>query len=208
MYTAGFGDPPETAVPASQFHPGNHTVRLCCIPLRLARPRESHPDDHHPIDVSGTSFYNPITHVTITFDPNRLLAVSSPDDGRLFLLLSITGHVSLFPLLFTPFENVTKVVLVLAYSLASYAFLTALHCDPKSKSSRLQFRPWERIYLGGLVGVALFECCLHSLVDPAGNLPFLPLLVMSVYTSVGVLYVWLSFAIESLRSEKKKAKQQ
>lgn len=133
--------------------------------------------------------------------------MSSPDDCRLFLLLSITGHVSLFPLLFTPFENVIKGVLVLAYSLASYSFLTALHYDPKSKKSLVQFKFWERIYLFGLFAVALFECCIHKIVDPSGSLPFLPLLVMSVYTSIGVVYTWLCFAINSLSSDTKRAKQ-
>lgn len=139
-----------------------------------------------------TSFFSPV---------QRLLAASSHQDCRLFLLLSITGHVSLFPLLFTPFENVTKVVLVLAYSLASYSFLAALHYDAKTKDTLVKFRPWERAYLYGLVVVALFECCLHSLVDPSNRLPFLPLLVMSVYCAVGVIYVWLLFVTSSMRTE-------
>ena len=211
---ASLGDPAEASVPATHICARNHSVRLCFVPLRMARARESYSDDHHSFDVSGMSFMKCIretillTPITITFNiQTRLLADSSPRDGRLFLLLSITGHVSLFPLLFTPFENVIKAVLVLAYSLASYSFLVALHCDPKSKSSRLQFRSWERIYLGGLVGVALFECCLYSIVDPARSLPFLPLMVMSLYTSIGVVYVWLCFVWQSFTSETKKTKQ-
>nr|CAG4649365.1 EOG090X06YP [Scapholeberis mucronata] len=141
--------------------------------------------------------------ILIVIIPLTLLAASSHQDCRLFLLLSITGHVSLFPLLFTPFENVTKVVLVLAYSLASYSFLAALHYDAKSKNTLVKFRPWERAYLYGLVVVALFECCLHSLVDPSNRLPFLPLLVMSVYCAVGVIYVWLLFVTSSMKTEDK-----
>nr|CAG4641728.1 EOG090X06YP [Eurycercus lamellatus] len=139
--------------------------------------------------------------------PLTLLAVSSPDDCRLFLLLSATGHVSLFPLLFTPFENVIKAVLVLSYSVSSYSFLVALHYDSKSKRSLIKFYPWERIYLYGLVVVAMFECCIHSLVDPTGKLPFLPLLAMSVYSAVGVVYVWICFVISSLKGDRKNSKQ-
>ncbi len=138
---------------------------------------------------------------------HRLLAVSSHEDCRLFMLLSFTGHVSLFPLLFTPFENVVKTVLVLAYSLASYSFLSAFHYDPKSKGTLIKFRSWERFFLYGLVVVALFECFLHSLLFPSGALPFLPLLIMSVYCAVGVIYVWFLFVISSLKTENKVLKQ-
>nr|CAG4651009.1 EOG090X06YP [Simocephalus serrulatus] len=145
--------------------------------------------------------------ILIVITPMTLLAASSHEDCRHFLLLSITGHVSLFPLLFTPFENVTKVVLVLAYSLASYAFLSALHYDPKSKNTLVTFRSWERLFLYGLVVVALFECCIHSIIDPSGRLPFLPLLIMSVYCAVGVIYVWILFVISSLKTDDKISKQ-
>ncbi|XP_046648135.1 probable dolichyl pyrophosphate Glc1Man9GlcNAc2 alpha-1,3-glucosyltransferase [Daphnia pulicaria] len=145
--------------------------------------------------------------ILIVITPLTLLAVSSHDDCRLFLLLSMTGHVSLFPLLFTPFENVSKIFLVLTYSLASYSFLSALHYDPKSKSTLVKFRSWERLFLYGLVAVALFESFIHSMVDPSGKLPFLPLLIMSVYCAVGVIYVWLLFVIASLKTEKKISKQ-
>lgn len=134
--------------------------------------------------------------------PLTLLAVSSGEDCQLFLLLSITGHVSLFPLLFTSFENVIKIVLVSTYSLASYSFLCALHSRPGSTTSLIRFRIWERIYLYGLVLVALNECCLHSIVDPNDSLPFLPLLIMSVYCAIGVIYVWLVFLRNSLSLQK------
>lgn len=145
-------------------------------------------------------------HTLLTLS-DRLLAVSSQEDCRLFMLLSITGHVSLFPLLFTPFENVLKIVVVLTYSLASYSFLSALHYDPKSKGTLLKFRSWERFFLYGLGFVALFESCIHSMVDPSGRLPFLPLMIMSVYCAVGIIYVWFSFVIGSLKTEKKISKQ-
>ncbi|KAK4002893.1 Dolichyl pyrophosphate Glc1Man9GlcNAc2 alpha-1,3-glucosyltransferase [Daphnia magna] len=145
--------------------------------------------------------------ILIVITPLTLLAVSSQEDCRLFMLLSITGHVSLFPLLFTPFENVLKIVVVLTYSLASYSFLSALHYDPKSKGTLLKFRSWERFFLYGLGFVALFESCIHSMVDPSGRLPFLPLMIMSVYCAVGIIYVWFSFVIGSLKTEKKISKQ-
>lgn len=58
----------------------------------------------------------------------------------------------------------------------------------------------------GLVVVALFESIIHRIVDTTGSLPFLPLMIMSVYTAVGVLYAWLYFALESFKSGIKKPK--
>lgn len=134
--------------------------------------------------------------------PMTLLAVTSAEDCRLFLLLSITGHVSLFPLLFNSFENVIKIVLVFLYSLASYSFLSTLHSDPNLKTSFVRFHIWERLYLYGLVFVACNECCLHSIVDRNDDMPFLPLLIMSVYCAAGVIYVWLVFLCNSLTLKK------
>nr|CAG4647935.1 EOG090X06YP [Moina brachiata] len=135
--------------------------------------------------------------------PYSLLAILNPHDARLFLILSITGHVSLFPLLFTPFENVIKVVVIAGFSIASYSFLAALHYDEKAKVTLVNFKSWEKIYLAGLVFVGLFESCLHSFFDPLGHLPFLPLLIMSVYCSVGILYVWVLLSFATLKSPKK-----
>nr|CAG4650184.1 EOG090X06YP [Sida crystallina] len=136
--------------------------------------------------------------------PLTLCATSGAGDCRLFLLLSITGHVSLFPLLFTPFENVIKVVLVTGYSLASYAFLVALHSEAKSKRSRVSFSGLERAYLLGLLTVGFFECCLHSALGLNQRLPFLPLLTMSVYCAVGVVYVWILLMLESFQAANSK----
>lgn len=135
-----------------------------------------------------------------------MLAVSSHEDCRLFLLLSITGHVSLFPLLMTQYENITKTVLVLTYSISSYFFLSALHYHSKSKNTLLTFRPWERIFLYGLIAVALFECCDRRIVNLSGRLPFLPLLIMSVYCAVGIVYIWVLFIVGSFRTHDKISK--
>ena len=194
------------------FRPGRSPVRFCLVPLRLARPREGRPYDHHSIDVSikptfSNQFVEPwLISEHLLFLPFcvsplfRLCSVSGASDCRLFLLLSITGHVSLFPLLFTAFENVIKVVLVTGYSLASYAFLSTLLSDPKTKRSRVTFSRLERLYLLGLALVAAYECCLHWLTGLNQRLPFLPLLIMSVYCALGIVYVWILWMMETLQS--------
>nr|CAG4646289.1 EOG090X06YP [Macrothrix elegans] len=139
--------------------------------------------------------------------PFTLLAVSTPTDCRLFLVLSAAGHTSLFPLLFTPFECTLKVFLVFTFWLASYAFLVALLYEPKIKKSLLEFHIWERLYMYGLIVVGFIECLSNSIFTPFDKFPFLPLLLMSVYCAVGVIYVWLLFMAKALKTEDIRKKQ-
>ena len=130
IYTsASYCDVTSTSESTSDIYKSGCIVCVCIIPFRMARSRKGRFDDHHPHDVSLLSMLIHILTILLTVIDlllNRLLATSSIEDGRHFLLLSITGHVSLFPLLFTQFENVAKVFLVLTYSMASYAFLSSL----------------------------------------------------------------------------------
>ena len=50
----------------------------------------------------------------------RLLAGESARDARIFWLLSLSGSVGLFPLLFTPRDVVTEVMLTGVYGVLSW----------------------------------------------------------------------------------------
>uniref|UniRef100_A0A8C1E3Q4 Alpha-1,3-glucosyltransferase n=1 Tax=Cyprinus carpio carpio TaxID=630221 RepID=A0A8C1E3Q4_CYPCA len=58
--------------------------------------------------------------------PLSLLAVESREDARIFLILSITGHYSLFPLLFTTQELPIKILLLLLFTIFSLTSLKTL----------------------------------------------------------------------------------
>nr|CAG4640893.1 EOG090X06YP [Eulimnadia texana] len=128
--------------------------------------------------------------------PLSLLAVLDAEDCRLYLLLSITGHVSLLPLLFTQFENVLKIFMVLLFSLASYAYLATLF---RNSGRSVNFSRLELCYLLGLIPVALFECLSHAIAF--SHWQFLPLLGMSVYCAMGVVYFAFLFGKKSLRKD-------
>ncbi|AWO99595.1 putative dolichyl pyrophosphate Glc1Man9GlcNAc2 3-glucosyltransferase [Scophthalmus maximus] len=130
--------------------------------------------------------------------PLSILAVESREDAGIFLVLTTTGHYSLFPLLFTPAELPIKVVLMLIYTVYSFTALKNLH---SSRGSVL--RPLEVVYLLGLVAVA-FACEVIFPLSPwQQKLPFLPLLTTSVYCSVGVFYSFLRLYVSLLRPEEK-----
>uniref|UniRef100_A0A8C6UD73 Alpha-1,3-glucosyltransferase n=1 Tax=Neogobius melanostomus TaxID=47308 RepID=A0A8C6UD73_9GOBI len=118
--------------------------------------------------------------VLIAILPLSVLAVQSREDAGIFLILSTTGHYSLFPLIFTA-AAAPEVSLMLLFTLFSFCALTKLH-----RCSLLGFL--ERLYLLGVAAVCAV-CEIVLPLSPLGaRLPFLPLLLTSVYCAAGVAY--------------------
>ncbi|GFR81799.1 alpha-1,3-glucosyltransferase [Elysia marginata] len=149
-----------------------------------------------------------------------LLVKFSREDAKIFLILSTTGYFSLFPLLFTPFENVIKVLLFVQATLFSFLAIRNFFQDNTSKiktsSSTTQqdqsclpaggfvgvllhlplLSPGESAYLWGLAALGIFNSGLPTWLlglNILSHLPFLPLLLTSVYCAIGVVYCWLRF---------------
>ncbi|KAL5713417.1 dolichyl-P-Glc:Glc1Man9GlcNAc2-PP-dolichol alpha-1,3-glucosyltransferase [Ranunculus cassubicifolius] len=144
--------------------------------------------------------------------PLAINAVQSLEDARHYFLLSIVSCYSMFPLLFEAKEYPIKVLLLILHSLlmwAGFASLFGKNTPPKtltSKKMKVKISRgkssdagveggtvigWVELgYLVGLVGVELWGLILHRYL--LGNrLPFLPLMLVSVYCSVGIMYSWL-----------------
>ena len=111
--------------------------------------------------------------ILIVILPMTLLACINRVDARYFLILATVGHLSLLPLLFTAQELPSKLLL-----LASYSLLSRL----------------EQLYL---LASPLVICC--QLVSSV-NLPFLPLLVTSLYCALGVTYSYVRVYVHYLQS--------
>eukprot|EP00936_MAST-01D_sp_MAST-1D-sp1_P001232 g1232.t1 len=104
---------------------------------------------------------------------------------RLFLVMGTTGTFALFPLLFGPVECPTKVLLLVAYFAACTAYMRAGRVLSKL----------EQLYLWGCVALFLYTIVLHGVIFGT-RLPFLPLMVMSLYCAVGLVWSWwLSFRL-------------
>ncbi|XP_020488960.2 probable dolichyl pyrophosphate Glc1Man9GlcNAc2 alpha-1,3-glucosyltransferase isoform X2 [Labrus bergylta] len=132
--------------------------------------------------------------------PLSILAVESREDAGIFLILSTTGHYSLFPLIFTPAELPIKVALMLMFVIFSFIALTKLHSNSGVASL---LHPLESVYLLGLIPVAIACEVIFPLSSWQQKLPFLPLLVTSVYCSMGVCYSFLRLYISMLRDEER-----
>ncbi|XP_031729891.1 dolichyl pyrophosphate Glc1Man9GlcNAc2 alpha-1,3-glucosyltransferase [Anarrhichthys ocellatus] len=134
--------------------------------------------------------------VLLAILPLSILAVESREDAGIYLVLTTTGHYSLFPLLFSPAELPIKVFLMLMFTIYSFTALRKLH------SARL-LRPLESVYLMGLVAVAIACEVVFPLSPWQQKLPFLPLLATSVYCSAGVCHCFLRLYVSLLRQEEK-----
>lgn len=186
-----------------------------------------------------------------------ILAVQSREDARIYLLLTTTGHYSLFPLVFTAAGKclrMRRMILLLfilltlcepSWSLCRAAHQSApdahlcyllLHCSqetsrvmavksvftvtldlwtqwtleglidlfysPVSSQGPL-LHPLESVYLLGLAPVAVACEVVFPLSSWQQKLPFLPLLVTSVYCSLGVCYSFLRLYCSLLKGHQK-----
>ena len=133
-------------------------------------------------------------HMVIPFS---VVAVERVEDARTFLFLSIVSTYSLFPLLFEAKEYPIKVTLLLLYAVVMWLHFSELF-NPEVAKDKLKVESLEmsiiisleRIYLGGLVVIEIYGQCFHPFLF-GSSLPFLPLMLTSVYCAVGMVYFWL-----------------
>ncbi len=127
--------------------------------------------------------------------PMGMMAADSVDDAKLYLMLSWIGNFSLFPLLHKPREVPLKVMVMGIHMILSYLSLDRYHRSEQKalrirQSERgVRFTFMERLYLVGMLPLFIFVEFGHPLLMK-NKLPFLPLLLMSTYCALGLVYVW------------------
>ncbi|XP_013174991.1 PREDICTED: probable dolichyl pyrophosphate Glc1Man9GlcNAc2 alpha-1,3-glucosyltransferase [Papilio xuthus] len=132
--------------------------------------------------------------------PLGFLAVCGEMDGRLFLFLSTVGTYSLFPLLYPKYLIGIKLFLLLTYCAIAFGHLPAFYVVPKMKGTKrirkLRLPMLNRIeclYLYNLICLWAYENAIHFISGMDKMFPFLPLMMTSVYCSLGVLYFWIRY---------------
>ncbi|XP_069046171.1 dolichyl pyrophosphate Glc1Man9GlcNAc2 alpha-1,3-glucosyltransferase [Lepisosteus oculatus] len=136
--------------------------------------------------------------------PLSFLAVESRRDAGIFVILSTTGHFSLFPLLFTAPELPIKILLMLMFTLYSLTSLKVLF-----RREGCLLNSIEAAYLAGLVPLEIFCELVYPMTVWKQSLPFIPLLLTSVYCALGVTYSFIRLYISLLtRPEMDKSKHQ
>ncbi|CAH1778366.1 unnamed protein product [Owenia fusiformis] len=126
--------------------------------------------------------------IIIVIIPLSLLALDGEKYGRIFLLMSTVGHFSLLPLIFTKAETPIKICMLVAYQ--GFAFISLnKYYNRKSQGFSLPLlNKLESLYTLGLVPLLLYTECVHRLIGLQQRLPFLPLMMTSVYCAIGVVY--------------------
>lgn len=123
--------------------------------------------------------------------PLQVLTFHDKSEASSSLFVSFFGLYSLTPLLFTSELVLVKLslyVLYIAFNLYAYKKLYDFNL----------LRLHERLYCSGLILLPLYEHIIQNILNFHLKLPFLPLMITSVYCSVGMTYFWIKFYCEYL----------
>ncbi|XP_008116842.1 probable dolichyl pyrophosphate Glc1Man9GlcNAc2 alpha-1,3-glucosyltransferase isoform X3 [Anolis carolinensis] len=126
--------------------------------------------------------------------PLSLLSVEKSRDAGVYLILATTGHLSLFPLLFTAPELPIKILLMLLFTVYSFSSLKTLF---RKEGPLLNWL--ETLYLLGLLPLEILCEIVFPFTAWISKFPFLPLMLISVYCALGIMYAWLKLYISVFR---------
>uniref|UniRef100_A0A224XM76 Alpha-1,3-glucosyltransferase n=1 Tax=Panstrongylus lignarius TaxID=156445 RepID=A0A224XM76_9HEMI len=118
--------------------------------------------------------------------PQSLLAVIWRKEAETFAFLSTVAHYSLLPLLFTPKEILLKYLLFILQT-----WYTLNHLRDLFHAELLCRR--ESLYLCGLIAISMYEVFGVYVLPFLKDYPFLPLMITSVYSALGITYVYLKY---------------
>lgn len=126
--------------------------------------------------------------ILMTLIPMAIMVAKARHGDRMagsYIFLTTIGTYSLFPLLTEPQEYLIKVFLLLTYLIIAVPWLMREGVLSTTASpSRL-----EKIYLMGIVPLELYCSFGHGVVFK-DQWPFIPLMLISVYSAVGIVYAW------------------
>lgn len=118
------------------------------------------------------------------------LVFYSKSISKYFFILNTIGTYSIFPLLKEEAETPVKVLFLLIYTFYTFGALSSYHSNLKRSFKLLNLL--EVAYLVGLVFIQIYTSFCETLfLNFHERLPFLYLLLTSVYCAVGVLFIWL-----------------
>ncbi|KAG5648694.1 hypothetical protein DXG03_000040 [Asterophora parasitica] len=145
--------------------------------------------------------------ITILF---HLLAAERHAYFRTFLIASVAGIFSLFPLIFTPGESIVKVLYSAAWMLLVYAPLSRRVYEFPKSLPYVILDGLEKIYLAGFPLLLAFVSLFPALVDRQrssaegsrlAEMEFLPLMLTSVYCAIGLNWGFLRLMFIYLHEE-------
>ncbi|THV08661.1 glucosyltransferase [Dendrothele bispora CBS 962.96] len=150
--------------------------------------------------------------VLLVLIPLSLLAAERQAYFRTFILASVAGIFSLFPLLFTPAESIIKVLYSFLWLTFVYTALSKRVYEFPKSLSYVILDMVEKIYLTGFVFLQLFvmlfpilsarsKHAVEEIASTDDSMAFLPLMVTSVYCAVGIVWGFIRLMFVYLNEE-------
>ncbi|KAH8304647.1 hypothetical protein KR018_010345 [Drosophila ironensis] len=124
--------------------------------------------------------------------PLCLLTLVNREDARYAYILGVAGYFSLFPLLFDPDLFIPRYSLYMSFVAMLYGQLYRIFPGFRG------FHVLEWLYMLGFLFIPLYEHVGAHLLGWHRRLPFLPLLLTSVYSAIGVIYFFGAYYLYAL----------
>ena len=131
--------------------------------------------------------------------PLQVLAFYNKQEAGSSLFLTIFGLYSMTPLLFTNEMILVKLSLFVLHVAFNFLAFKKLY---KFKLLHVH----ERIYSMGIILLPLYEHIIQYILKFDERFPFMPLMITSVYCSIGMTYFWLRFYCQYLFEDTDTAK--
>ncbi|KAM0352416.1 hypothetical protein ACHAPU_002083 [Fusarium lateritium] len=131
--------------------------------------------------------------ILLVIIPFSLIALRDRRHLGAFRPLVVAGHVSLFPLLFTPAEFPIKTVYTIMWLVV---FLMAFdRLAPASNKSRIFLLDrFSTLYIAVSIPLILYCSLLHQVIF-GKSYEFIPLMFTSSYSAVGVVGSWIGYGV-------------
>jgi alpha-1,3-glucosyltransferase len=131
--------------------------------------------------------------ILLVIIPFSLIAVRDRRYLSAFRPLAVAGHVSLFPLLFTPAEFPVKTVYTIVWLILF--LMTFDRLAPASKRSRIFLLDrFSTLYIAVSIPLLLYTSLVHAVIF-GERYEFLPLMFTSAYSAIGVVGSWVGFMV-------------
>lgn len=131
--------------------------------------------------------------ILLVIIPFSLIALKDRRYFGAFRPLAVAGHVSLFPLLFTPAEFPIKTIYTIFWLILFLMIFDRL----APASNRQRFFLFDRcntLYIAVSIPLITYCSLIHEVVF-GKSYEFLPLMFTSSYAAVGVVGSWIGFAV-------------
>jgi alpha-1,3-glucosyltransferase len=131
--------------------------------------------------------------ILLVIIPFSLIALKDRRYLSAFRPLAVSGHVSLFPLLFTPAEFPIKTVYTVFWLILFLMVFDRL----APASNRQRFFLFDRftvLYIAVSIPLIAYTSLIHQMVF-GKSYEFLPLMFTSSYSAIGVVGSWLGFMV-------------